>query len=47
MVVGGSSAEHKGNRVCDFIAPPIKLSLWAENTAMGDMARAARVPCLN
>ena len=43
MVVGGSSAEHKVNRgcvcahVCDFIAPPIELSLWAKNTAMGDM----------
>ena len=35
-------------RACDdFIAPPIKLNLWAKNTAMGDMTRAARVPCLN
>ena len=29
-----------------FIAPPIELSLWAKNKAMGDMTRAARVPCL-
>ena len=26
-----------------LIAPPIKLNLWAKNTATGDVARAARV----
>ena len=31
----------------DFIASPIKLNLWAKNTAMGDMTRAAPVRCLN
>ena len=47
MVLGGSSAEHKGNQgcvymhVCNFIAPLIELSLWAKNTAMGDMMSAA------
>ena len=27
--------------VCDFIAPPIELSLWAKNMAMVDMTHAA------